>query len=143
MLESGALNTDVKPNHTLQPSFQTGPVVIPIGILDADNPNTVKLDIPDALRYLSVAEGFDGTIVWNLEPPPGVEAFFDNPGVNVDEHFGTRSNDNKTLTVDWSNTDILTRGRSFPYRLRVVVVINGLLIPVVHDPTVHNDPPSI
>lgn len=101
------------------------------------------LSVPPQYQYVSVVENYDNTITWTLDPN-GFDAMFDNPPVVFLNSPGplhiTRGN--LEAKVEWSNVDMATRGQSFSYRLRVLVRINGMLIPISHDPTVHNDPPT-
>lgn len=121
-------------------------VTIQVSITSPTDPANVGLQIAADQRYLRVAENFDDTITWELNTSNAPGAFFDNPGIVFQNSPGPleihRTPDGKQLSVFWSNVNPATRGQSFSYRLYVVVPIGGNLIPVVHDPTVHNEPPT-
>ncbi|HYC60916.1 MAG TPA: hypothetical protein VEK79_15240 [Thermoanaerobaculia bacterium] len=119
-------------------------VTIPITLNVAE----MRLELPIQSRYLSVVENYDHPIIFTLHGG-GSEAFFDNPGIvflNPPSFFTSGSLQRVTSTrleLHWSNVHLADRGRSFDYRIFVVVRVNGFLVPVTHDPTVHNDPPTI
>jgi hypothetical protein len=119
---------------------------IPLAITNPDDPDFVDVFVPNDQRYISIQEGASGVIVWNLSGDGTANATFDNPAISFDGSAGptlnaTVTEHGKVLTILWSN-DLMNRGLSFYYRLRVLVEIGGVKIPVTHDPTVHNDPPT-
>jgi hypothetical protein len=119
---------------------------IHLGIDNATDPDFVDVIVPLDQRYLNIAEGAKGTIEWLLDGADTQNATFDNPAITFDGNAGpllnaTVTGDGKVLTILWAN-DLMNQGLSFFYCLRVVVEINGVKIPVTHDPTVHNEPPS-
>ena len=120
-------------------------VTIPVSITSPTDPANVGLRIPPQYRYLRVIVNFDDTITWQLDDAAvSAGAFFDNPAIVFQNSPGPLliQRSSTQVSVDWENVNPATRGQSFSYRLFVVVPINGNLIPVVHDPTVHNDPPT-
>lgn len=120
---------------------------IPVTITSPLDPANVGVQIPADLRYLRVAQDYDAKITWTLDTSNAEGAFFDNPAIVFQTSPGpleiTLNPSRTQLSVDWSNVNPATQGVSFSYRLYVVVPIDGNLIPVVHDPTVHNEPPTI
>ena len=142
MMTQAVATPDVAP-----PSTVSGPtdISISLGINNPDDPNFVSLIVPVDQQYVSIHEGFNGTITWNLDGENTVNAFFDNPPISISgdcmmPELVTQSS--KTISMNWANDSSPTRGMSFFYTLRVFVVINGARIPLRHDPTVHNDPPT-
>jgi hypothetical protein len=129
---------------TLQDPF-SGPVTIPVTLLNPTDPKTVALQIPTDLRYISVVENYENTLTWNLEPVPGVTVYFENPAIDF---FGQDTGSTlalktpSTVTINWVNIAPARRRQSYFYRLHAVVVIDGILVPVILDPTVHNEPPT-
>ena len=120
-------------------------IVISLGISNPTNPNSVGLIVPPNQQYLHVPEGFNGTITWNLDGDDTTNAFYDNPPITVSgdclmPELTTQTS--KSITMNWANDSLATQGMSFFYTLRVFVVIDNMDIPVRHDPTVHNDPPT-
>ena len=128
----------------IQPISFTSDFTIPVGITSTTSAENVALVVPAAMRYVSVIVNFDHTITWHLDPGNS-DAIFDDPPIVFLNNPGPLviNRTNWTVTVDWQNVNEATRGRSFPYRLCVVVTIDGARIPVTHDPTVHNDPPTL
>src|SRR5688572_11589340 len=109
---------------TLQDPF-SGPVTIPVTILNPTDPKTVALQIPTDLRYISVVENYENTLTWNLEPVPGVTAYFENPAIDF---FGQDTGSTlaqktpSTVTINWVNIAPARRRQSYFYRLHAVVV---------------------
>jgi hypothetical protein len=126
-------------NETPSPFAQN--VVINVRIRNYTDVNTVALEIDSDLLYVRVVENFSGTITWNLDVPKGATAFFDNPGIQFVESSAPKPVriTNTQVVVGWTNSQ---PGVSFHYRINVVIQIGSVLVPVRHDPTVHNDPPT-
>jgi hypothetical protein len=119
---------------------------IRLTILFPTKADLVDVFVPEDQRYISIGYGASGTIEWRLDGAGTEQATFDNPAISFDGNPGHGLNmevseDRKVLKLLWAN-DVMNRGLSFFYRLRVVVEIDGFKIPVTHDPTVHNDPPT-
>jgi hypothetical protein len=123
----------------------SGPVTIPVTLLNPTDPLTVALQIPTDLRYISVIENYDNTLTWDLQPVPGVTAFFDTPAIDFfgqDTGSTVAEKTPSSVKLNWTNVAPTRRRQSYYYRLHAVVVINGILVPVILDPTVHNEPPT-
>lgn len=122
----------------------TGPVSIAVK-LEQDAQDRFYLTLPLESEYLSIAEGFDDVLTWDLEVPAHLNAYFDNPAITFSgQNSGALLINRQPNQVQyrWANLDDLSRGQSFYYTIHVVVNRDGMLIPVNHDPTVHNDPPT-
>jgi hypothetical protein len=118
--------------------------IIHVGLRDHLDASLAALAIPTNLQYVSVEEDFADTITWILDVPENINAFFDNPAIEFVESTAPTPvrMSNTVVTVDWSNTNPALQGLSFHYRINVVIEIDSVLVPVNHDPTVHNDPPT-
>ena len=141
---STAVQDDVKVTNQL--AVFSGPVTIPVTLIPSlTNPDAFHLEIPVELQYVSLIEGYDNTVTWNLIKPNGIDAFFETPAVTFDgQDTGARLIEKtaSSVQIQWMNVASERRGRSFFYTLHVVVNNNGLLIPVNLDPTMHNEPPT-
>ena len=120
-------------------------ITISLGITNPNNAQLVDLLVPVSQQYISIPEGFDGTITWNLDGEGTENAHFENPPLTANGVVGTPTltvHEPKTITVPWSNTTEELRGISFFYTIQLFVEIDNQRIPIAHDPTVHNDPPT-
>jgi len=121
--------------------------VVPSGSSDPDQP--YRLQVPVDKLYLQIPWDHHTQIEWRIGTiPEGVtSAMFDAPAVTMQGHLDVMpvTTDPQSVTMSWSNADrdmsAKPVGRSFSYRLHVLVVKDGMTIPVSHDPVVHNEPP--
>jgi hypothetical protein len=132
-----------RPSHTLLPRLTDTP--IQVTVVNPHDDRTVALHIPMDQLYLRVPEEFNGQIEWTLTGAGGTEtpAIWDNPSIVFSGNVSVApvvSNNRKTVTIIWANTD---PGVSFTYTMNALIEIGGHLIPIRHDPTVHNEPPTI
>jgi hypothetical protein len=133
-----------RPFVNLQPPLTVSPIEIGVEVVNPTDANTVALHIPMDMLYLRIGTDFDGQIQWTLTGPNGgsTTAIWDNPSVVFNGNLSVNpvvTNSRKTVTIDWANTD---PGVSFTYTMNALIEINNVLIPIRHDPTVHNDPPT-
>jgi hypothetical protein len=132
-------------NQLAAPPF-SGPVTIPVTVVgNLTSPDSFRLDIPTEFLYVSVIENYHNTITWELVPQTGIDAFFDTPAIDFPGQDTGSTLVEKTrskVILQWMNVSPERRGRSYYYTLHVVVNAGGILIPVNHDPTVHNEPPT-
>jgi hypothetical protein len=123
----------------------TTSITVPVTVLNPTDPDAVALSLPVDQRYISIGVDEIATITWNLDPEG--DAFFDVPAIDFfADNTGLLSftrNSDTSISIEWLNVNPAAQGRSFFYRLHVVIPIGGNLIPIDHDPTVHNDPPTI
>jgi hypothetical protein len=120
-------------------------ITISLGISNPTDPDLVDLVVPIEQQYISIPQGFNGTITWNLDGEGTENAHFENPPITVNGIAGTPTlsvQEPKTITVPWSNITTELQGISFFYTIQLLVEIGNLRIPIAHDPTVHNDPPT-
>jgi hypothetical protein len=127
-----------------QPSEPSIPINLPVSLL-ADG----RLSIPDADKYLQVDFGTTVQITWALDASLS-DATFDKPGISM---FGESipgggplqleyGPGRQTVTLTWQNTNADFVNRSYYYRIHVIRNVNGVRLPLSHDPVVHNDPPG-
>lgn len=120
-------------------------ITISLGISHPTDPASVGLIVPADKQYISIPQGFEGTITWNLDGDDTENAVFDNPPLTVNGVSGTPMlavQQPKTISVNWTNTTQDLLGFSFFYTIQLHVTIGELIIPIAHDPTVHNEPPT-
>jgi hypothetical protein len=108
------------------------------------DPNTISLHVVNEdQRYLSIPQDCARAITWTITGENEVK--FDNPPLTFTGNDpGTApvvSPDRKSVTIAWANTSV-TQGKSFYYTLRAITTIGNTTIPITHDPTVHNEPPT-
>lgn len=141
---STAVQEDVKLTNQL--AVFSEPVTIPVTLVGSlTNPDHFHLEIPVELLYVSLIEDYNNTVTWNLSAPIGIDAYFDTPAVDFpgqDTGAMLLEKTNSSVKIQWTNVSQDRRGRSYYYTLHVVVNLNGLLIPVNLDPTMHNEPPT-
>jgi hypothetical protein len=126
---------EAPPSNTLEEPTPTINIAV-----NVDYAGEVTSDKP----YVGVLAGETRDIVWTLTselpnvtwdtPPVTMFSQGVNPAVEVE---------GPTARMRWSNDDPAKQGLSFHYRLHLLMKVNPtLIIPLSHDPLVHNDPPT-
>ncbi|HEV7763838.1 MAG TPA: hypothetical protein VGQ76_02435 [Thermoanaerobaculia bacterium] len=119
-------------------------ITVDLEVHNPADPNTVSLHVVnEEQRYLHIPQESARAITWTITGENEVK--FDNPPLTfTGPDPGTTpvvSPDRKSVTIAWANTSA-SQGRSFFYTLRAITTIDTLTIPITHDPTVHNEPPT-
>lgn len=119
-------------------------ISIDLEVNNPTDPDNISLHVVnEEQRYLSIPEESARAITWTITGENEVR--FDNPALTfTGPDPGTTpvvSQDRKSVTIVWVNTPE-TQGRSFFYTLRAITTIGTATIPITHDPTVHNEPPT-
>jgi hypothetical protein len=126
--------------------FITDPPALHVRVTNPETAETIGIELDVADRYLVIGETTSAlTITWLL--PTDGNVFFDNPPL-----YFTSGNPGATVTrVSGSEVRVTwppnpengpNGGTSFYYRLAAVARFGETLVPITHDPTVHNDPPT-
>ena len=113
---------------------------IPVGV-DVSKPDEPTLLIDVSNRRLPVP--WLGTRTFNFTITNNANLTFDKPAVTfVGDFHPSVTWAEQNCSFEWSNSTSGSYGLSYYYRIHALYNSNGTLIPVSHDPTVHNESPG-
>jgi hypothetical protein len=133
------------------------PLIIPTItlLLDMCDPENPVLRVPAQYRRLVATFGSSLDITFQVPVVEGVTVTFDTPAITFAQDAVNGSviptydvdPTSTSLKMAWTNAtnrSSFPNGTSFYYTLHAIVTdnITNRILPVSHDPTVHNDPPG-